>query len=112
MSRSMQTRYGLRDKDIERNFQNKGCLYLIVNPEGAEKLKQTYGDHVVRLFIYADRKTIEMRQRAEGLGEEDIAERLVDYETDIAYQPKCEHALKITICPTRFLRLRIRWKAI
>lgn len=88
------TRYGLRDKDIERNFQNKGCLYLILNPEGAEKLKRTYGEHVVRLFIYADRKTIEMRQRAEGMGEDDIAARLSHYETDIAYQSKCEHAFE------------------
>ncbi|MFC5652343.1 guanylate kinase [Paenibacillus solisilvae] len=89
-----ETHYGLRDKDIERNFQNKGCIYLILNPEGAEKLKQTYGEHVIRLFIYADRNTIETRQLAEGLTEEDVAMRLSHYEADMAYQLQCEHAFE------------------
>jgi guanylate kinase len=87
-------RYGLRENDISRSFQNNGCIYLILNPEGAEILKQTYGDHVIRLFIYADRQTVEERQREEGQSEDIIADRLSHYETDMAYQSKCEHAFE------------------
>ncbi|BBH22851.1 guanylate kinase [Paenibacillus baekrokdamisoli] len=87
-------RYGLRDKDIERSFQHNGCIYLILDPEGAEILKRTYGDHVIRIFIYADRNTVEQRQRDEGQLEDVIAARLSHYEADIAYQSQCEHAFE------------------
>ncbi|MBW7476054.1 guanylate kinase [Paenibacillus oenotherae] len=84
--------YGLRDKDVEQSFQHNGCIYLILNPEGAEILKRMYGDHVIRLFIYADRQTVQTRQRDEGLSEEVIADHLSHYESDMSYQSQCEHA--------------------
>lgn len=84
--------YGLRDKDVAQSFENNGCIYLILNPEGAEILKRMYGDHVIRLFIYADRNTVEKRQRDEGLSEEVIAAHLSHYESDMDYQSQCEHA--------------------
>ncbi|WP_274648697.1 guanylate kinase [Paenibacillus humicola] len=87
-------RYGLRGKDIKLSFEKNGCIYLILNPEGAEKLKQYYGDRVIRLFIYADRPTVEERQRKAGLAEDVIADRLSRYEADMAYQSACEHAFE------------------
>jgi len=86
--------YGLRDNDIRRSFRNNGCIYLIVNPEGADMLKQIYGAQVIRLFIYADRRTVEQRQRQEGISGEVIEERLSRYETDMAAQSRCEHAFE------------------
>ncbi|GGG23254.1 guanylate kinase [Paenibacillus abyssi] len=87
-------KYGLREYDIEHSFANNGCIYLIMNRDGAEILKQTYGDHVIRLFIYADRATVEKRQRDLGLSEEVIANHLSHYDYDIAYQSECEHAFE------------------
>lgn len=87
-------RYGLREHDIGRSFQNNGCIYLILNPEGAEALKRTYGDHVIRLFIYADRDTVEQRQRGEGIDGDVLAARLKRYGVDMAYQSRCEHAFE------------------
>jgi len=86
-------RYGVKNADVERLFQTSGCIYLIVNPEGADILKSLYGDKVVRLFIYADRATVEARQRELGLSEEVIMEHLSHYEADMSYAEQCEHRI-------------------
>ncbi|UVI30795.1 guanylate kinase [Paenibacillus spongiae] len=87
-------RYGLKGSDIEQSFQKEGCIYLVVNPEGAEILKQMYGDHVIRIFIYADRATVESRERKQGIEEAVIADHLEYYEMAMAYQSSCEHAFE------------------
>lgn len=86
--------YGIKNSDVANLFQTYSCIYLILNTDGAEILKQLYGDKVIRIFIYADRKTVEERQRTKGLAEEDIAVRLSHYDRDMAYMPQCEHALE------------------
>lgn len=86
--------YGVKNDDVARLFDTFSCIYLILNPEGAEILKRLYGDKVIRIFIYADRKTVEERQRKKGLSEEDIALHLSRYDRDMAYMPNCEHALE------------------
>lgn len=87
-------KYGIKNDDIARMFETYSCIYLILNTAGAEILKQLYGDKVIRIFIYADRKTVEERQRKKGLSEEDIALHLSHYDRDMAYLPECEHALE------------------
>jgi guanylate kinase len=86
--------YGLRGSDIQRSFKNNGSVYLVLNPEGAEMLKQTYGNQLIRLFIYADRQTVEQRQQQKGIGGEVIEQRLGRYETDMIAQAGCEHAFE------------------
>ncbi|MBW7455653.1 guanylate kinase [Paenibacillus sepulcri] len=86
--------YGLRGSDIQRSFKNNGSVYLVLNPEGAEMLKQTYGNQLIRLFIYADRQTVEQRQQQKGIGGEVIEQRLGRYETDMIAQARCEHAFE------------------
>jgi guanylate kinase len=85
-------RYGLCKTAIEQSFLHKGNVYLILNREGASILKKTYGERAVRLFIYADRPTVEARQREQGLDESVIAERLSHYDYDMDYQTECELA--------------------
>lgn len=87
-------RYGIRAKDVEESFKTSGCVYLILNHEGAAILKKLYGDHVVRLFLYADRQTVEERQRQAGLSEDVIAEHLGRYDDDMTHQSDCEHAFE------------------
>lgn len=86
--------YGIKNADVANLFQTFSCIYLILNTDGAEILKQLYGDRVIRIFIYADRKTVEERQRTKGLPEEDIAVRLGHYDRDMSYMQQCEHALE------------------
>ena len=86
--------YGIKNDDIAHMFETYSCIYLILNTTGAEILKKLYGDKVVRVFIYADRDTVEQRQRSKGLSEEDIADHLSHYDNDMAYISHCEHSLE------------------
>ncbi|MCD1262037.1 guanylate kinase [Paenibacillus athensensis] len=87
-------RYGIRNADFERMFESAGSIYLIVNRYGAETLKKLYGDHVVRIFIYADRATLEKRMREGGDSEEVVARYLSHYEDEMAYRDQCEHVFE------------------
>ncbi|WP_219835146.1 guanylate kinase [Paenibacillus sp. R14(2021)] len=87
-------RYGLRGKDIEQSLRQGGSIYLILNPEGAHLLKELYGDQVVRLFIYADRRTVQERQQEAGIDADIVRSNMGQYETAIAYQQHCEHAFE------------------
>lgn len=86
--------YGVKNKDIEHMFDKFSCIYLILNPNGADILKKYYGDKVVRLFIYADRVTVEERQRKKGLAEHEIEHHLNHYDQDMDYMMQCEHSFE------------------
>lgn len=86
--------YGIRSLDIGENLHLKGCVYLILNHEGADILKHIYGDKVIRLFLYADRRTVEERQRKHGMNEDIISRRLSHFDIDMGYRSTCEHAFE------------------
>jgi guanylate kinase len=86
--------YGIKNKDIEHMFEQFSCIYIILNPSGADILKKYYGDKVVRLFIYADRSIVGERQRKKGLSEPDISNHLRHYDEDMAYMTECEHSFE------------------
>jgi len=87
-------RYGIRSIDIEDNLHHNGCVYLILNHEGADVLKRIYGERVIRMFLYADRRTIEERQRNLGLDEEVISTHLSYFDRDMEYRSSCEHSFE------------------
>ncbi|MFC5531619.1 guanylate kinase [Cohnella yongneupensis] len=86
--------YGIRGLDVEEHLDLRGCVYLILNREGAEILKKVYGEKVVRLFVYADRRTVEERQRRLGIDPDTITARLGHYDSEMAYRASCEHAFE------------------
>lgn len=86
--------YGIKNNDIAHMFLNFSCIYLILNIEGAEILKRLYGEKVVRVFIHADKATVEERQREKGLSEPDIIANLEHYEKDMDYASSCEHSFE------------------
>ncbi|WP_027087691.1 guanylate kinase [Cohnella panacarvi] len=86
--------YGIRGLDVEEHLDSRGCVYLILNREGADILKKVYGDKVVRLFVYADRRTVEERQQRLGLDPATIAAHLSHYDSELAYRTSCEHAFE------------------
>jgi guanylate kinase len=86
--------YGIKHRDIEQTFRSKDSAYLILNRYGAQKLKELYGSHVVRIFIYADRQLVEKRFREKGYGEELIASLMSHYDEEMAYRGECEHAFE------------------
>lgn len=86
--------YGIKSRDIESMFQKKGTIYLILNRHGADTLKSLYGEHVVRIFIYADRELVAKRFRDKGYKEEQIAKLMSHYDEEMAYRTECEHAFE------------------
>jgi guanylate kinase len=86
--------YGIRTRDVEDNLHFNGCVYLILNHEGANILKNIYGDKVIRMFLYADRRTVEERERKLGLAEDVIATHLSHYDLEMGYRSFCEHAIE------------------
>jgi len=84
--------YGVRREDVERLLDKHGYVYLVLNREGAEILKDLYGDKVVRLFLYADRETLEQRLTDMGLDPDVIAKRMAHYDDQMDYRDACEHA--------------------
>lgn len=86
--------YGIKSADIEHMFQQSGSIYLILNRFGAETLKKLYGDHVVLVFIYAQRDTLEERMRESGDSEDIIKKYLSYYEDELAYRDQCDHVFE------------------
>jgi guanylate kinase len=83
--------YGIKSKDIETQLKSSGCIYLILNGEGADILKDLYSDKVIRIFIYADKDKLLARQRERGDSPELISRYLINYEKEAAYRDECEH---------------------
>lgn len=86
--------YGIREEDIVKAFESHNLVYLTLNPEGTEKLKQMYGDKVMRLFIYADRETVIERHKDRNDAQEVIDRHLAHYDEIMSYKNKCEHAFE------------------
>jgi guanylate kinase len=86
--------YGIRKMDVEDALEAGGSVYLILNREGADRIKEGYGDQVVRVFLFAGRSAVEERQRALGLEEDVIARRMSGYDGEMAYRNVCEHAFE------------------
>lgn len=87
-------KYGIREEDVVKAFENHNLIYLTLNPEGTEKLKKMYGDKVIRLFIYADRDTVVSRQKERQDLEEDIQRHMSHYDETMSYKDECEHAFE------------------
>ncbi|MFE8694880.1 guanylate kinase [Cytobacillus sp. FJAT-53684] len=86
--------YGIREDDIVKGFASTPLIYLTLNPEGTEKLKNMYGDRVKRFFIYADRDTVVSRQKARKDNEEDIKRHMAHYDEIMRYKSSCEYSFE------------------
>jgi len=86
--------YGIKQADIEQLFRSAGCIYVVMNAAGARTLKQLYGEHVTRFFIYADRETVIKRQRSRGDAEEVIERHMSHYDDAMSYMPECKYAFE------------------
>jgi guanylate kinase len=83
--------YGIKSSDIEEQLQANGCIYLVLNSEGTDILKDLYGDKVVRIFINADKEQLNSRQQERGDSPEIMARYMTNYEKESAYRSQCEH---------------------
>src|SRR5690606_6805218 len=53
-----QEKYGVRKADLDAALSKGSNVYLILNRIGASAIKQLYGEHVVRIFLYVDKQTV------------------------------------------------------
>ncbi|MCM3670462.1 guanylate kinase [Mesobacillus maritimus] len=86
--------YGIREEDIVKAFESHNLVYLTLNPEGTEKLKNIYGDKVMRFFIYADRETVIRRQKKREDNAETIERHMKHYDEIMTYKNQCEHVFE------------------
>ncbi|MCM3585877.1 guanylate kinase [Mesobacillus maritimus] len=86
--------YGIREEDIVKAFESHNLVYLTLNPEGTEKLKNMYGDKVMRFFIYADRETVIRRQKEREDNAETIERHMKHYDEIMTYKNQCEHVFE------------------
>ncbi|MGS2777173.1 guanylate kinase [Robertmurraya sp. GLU-23] len=97
--------YGIREEDIVKAFESHNLVYLTLNPEGTEKLKEMYGDRVMRFFIYADRDTVVSRQKERQDNEEVINRHMSHYDETMAYKNSCEHVFENYDSPQTSFRI-------
>ncbi|OIJ15793.1 guanylate kinase [Anaerobacillus arseniciselenatis] len=86
--------YGIKEQDIIDRFQQKGCIYLVLNIEGTEQIRKNFGDKVVRIFVHADRETVIKRQKERGNSEEEIELHLAHFDQDLQYREQCEFSIQ------------------
>ncbi|MCS7459059.1 guanylate kinase [Paenibacillus doosanensis] len=84
-------RYGVKERDVAQMIEKHGAIYLVLNRFGAEALKKLYGNKAVRIFIYADLKTIVKREEDRGDTPELIQRYTSHYDEEMAYKDQCEH---------------------
>ena len=108
--------YGIREDDIVKAFESHNLVYLTLNPEGTEKLKQMYGERVMRFFIFADRDTVIERQKKRQDNDADIERHMDHYDETMGYKNHVNIPLKIMIYPKLPFKsvksLRLSWKGI
>lgn len=86
--------YGMQGADVEHMLQSAGSIYLIMDRYGADTLKNIYGDKLVRIFIYADRKHVMERLAKSGDSEEMIKRYMAHYEEEMDYKSQCEYSFE------------------
>lgn len=83
-------RYGTRRRDLEEALAEGRPVYLILNRFGTETIKRLYGDRVIRIFLYVDKRTVRERLEAKGT-DYGIIERYLDHYTEeVMYRNACE----------------------
>jgi guanylate kinase len=87
-------RYGVRRQELEAVLAAGRHAYLILNSEGASVLKKSYGERVIRLFLYVDKQTVRERLESKGMPFEVIDRYLGQYIEEVVYRKQCEHVIE------------------
>jgi guanylate kinase len=82
--------YGIKSKEIDTMFQKHQYVYLILNRQGSDLVKEVFGDKVIRILIYADRNKVMSRLLERGDTTEVIYKNLERYEEEMSYLKECD----------------------
>ena len=86
--------YGIKLKNIVELLADNDFVYLIISASGARVLKQTFGEKVTRIFIYADREKVLERQRLLGASDQIVQSHIETYDDEMAYMEECKHSFE------------------
>lgn len=88
--------YGIKTEEIMSAFDEHDFVFLLLNKEGSEILKHTYGDHVIRIFICSEKDKVRERLISRGDSEEVVENYLIQYDAEIIYKDQCEFQFENT----------------
>jgi guanylate kinase len=82
--------YGIKSKEIDIMFNKHQYVYLILNRQGSDLVKEVFGDKVIRIMVYADRNKVMSRLLERGDTTEVIYKSLERYENEMSYLKECD----------------------
>ncbi|MEK3884694.1 guanylate kinase [Paenibacillus sp. PL2-23] len=85
--------YGIGRRYLDMAAQSNQHVYLILNREGSDAIRELYGNRVVRIFLYVDKATVQERLEAKGTSYEVIDSYLRHYNDEVTYRKLCEHVI-------------------
>lgn len=74
--------YGLSKCEVENKLAKNNIVFAVTEINGVKHLQEIYGDMIVPVFVYIDKKTLINRLKARGDSESDINIRLNEYEKE------------------------------
>ncbi|WP_341280445.1 guanylate kinase [Paenibacillus sp. FSL H8-0537] len=86
--------YGIRTHELTDLLSEGKHVYMILNSDGASLIKKLYGEQVVRIFLYVEKRTVIERLEAKGLPAEVINNYISIYTEEVVYRKQCEHVLE------------------
>lgn len=87
-------RYGVAGRELNDALREGRSVYLILNREGADRIRSLYGDRVVRIFLYVEKRLVKERLEAKGMPYEIIDRYLSHYTDEVTYRKECEHVIE------------------
>lgn len=99
-------RYGIRRRELEEALAEGRHVYLILNPDGAETFKRLYGERVIRIFLYVDKRTLRERLEEKGADYNVIERYLESYTDEVTYRNACEVVVQNLVLEETLDRLR------
>jgi guanylate kinase len=88
-----QHRYGIGRRQLHTALHSGQHVYLILNREGCDVMRELYGERVIRIFLYVDKATVQERLETKGMSYEVIDRYLSHYNDEVTYRKHCEHVI-------------------
>ena len=85
--------YGIGKRYLDMAALAGHHIYLILNREGSDAIREQYGERVIRIFLYVDKSTMQERLESKGTSYEVVDNYLRHYHDEVTYRKECEHVI-------------------
>lgn len=87
-------RYGVSSRELNDALREGRSVYLILNREGTDRIRSLYGDRVIRIFLYVEKRLVKERLEEKGMSYEIMNSYLSHYTDEVTYRKECEHVIE------------------